>query len=283
MLPIDFRHEAQVQASILARETKKLKHERHFDILVYGGAALIEKKIDAVSGKVYMQRRQHEEHQTILPFTGLQFSRAIKKWDLRAGLELSIVGEKLNYSPYTNGTYYNSHGEWQPYQYNITHIDSTFIYGVIFTHTTTVVKNDSSYVNITDTLNGKHYNADVTKANGINRRYIVELPVEATYQLLRGRFGVGLSGGFAPGILVRSEGHYLLSDESGAGDLRTETKEQFTLNLRAGLEFSYLASEHLKFVLRPAAKFYLLDIDEKTGAGSKYRSYGIGVGVAYGL
>ncbi len=263
---------------------KKSKHyKKPLSLIVYGGAAAVGKTIDAGNGKVYLQRRSKEEERVVLPFAGMQLSRTVGKVDVRIGFEATMLGEKLNYSPYSIGEYYNTRGEWQPYQRTVTHVDSTYIFGVIFTHTTTTQVADSNYVLVTDTLNGSHYDASITRANGVNRRLVIEVPVEAVWQLAHGRFGIGLMGGIAPGLLVKSTGHYLLPDESGTGDLSKDSKQQFTLNIRTGIEFSYLLSERMRIVLRPAARFYLLDVDEKTGAGSKYHSYGVSAGVSYSI
>jgi hypothetical protein len=49
---------------------------------------------------------------------------------------------------------------------------------MLFLNTTTVVYNDSILVTKTNALDGRHYDATILAANGINRWYLVSLPIE---------------------------------------------------------------------------------------------------------
>lgn len=260
-----------------------LKKKPNLDILVYGGASFMDKNIKGSSNSGYLQRRNDEEYATILPVAGLQLSKSKNKFDLRAGLELSVLGEKVNYSPYSNGEYYNNYSEWQTFQTTRLDTDSIYIFGILFPRTTVVTINDSLQVNTTDTLNGSHYDAAVQSANGKNFRYMLEIPVDVIWHINRNRFGVAIAAGIAPGILFKSKGNYLRDDESGTQTLSNENKMQFALNIRAGLEFSYSLNEQICLLFKPTSKFYLTGIKEKSQVDNRYRNIGLNVGVKYAI
>lgn len=269
-------------ASVISSpDSLHLKNKSHWNLIMYNGLAVVHKKLSASSDPVYLKRRTEEEQHVLLPYSGIQFSKSIKDWDIRAGIELAVLGEDVNYSPKSKGSYYNTYEQWQHYQHTVSDTDSTYIFGILYLHTHDVLRTDSLLANKTDTLTGLHDDVSILKANGINRRYIVEFPVEVTWQLSRGRFGAGISAGCAPGMIVKSEGNYLLKDESGIADLSKGTSRQLTFDIRAGLEFSYLLNERWRVMLRPSGRVYLNSVTEKDGAGNKYRSYGVNAGISY--
>ena len=265
----------------LSGRSLKNKGSARWDLLMYAGAGVVRKELSGSSNTVYLQRRNDEEKNLLLPYAGLQISKSIKNWDIRGGVELSIVGEEVKYSPFTKGEYYNTYQDWQPYQYSINDTDSTYIYGILFMHTTSVTVNDSQLVTLTDTLNGVHYNPSLNAANGFNHYYIAEVPVDVTYQLSRGKFGFGLSAGLAPGMVVKTEGKYLRADESGYEEVQRQTKGQFTLNARAGIEFSYLLNTRCRILLRPSGRYFLTTIHESNGAAKRYSMVGVNAGLMY--
>ncbi len=256
-------------------EKKKIKSK--WDIFLYGGAGTVSKDLNG-SPVNYVNRRNSEERTITLPEAGFQFGKSFGDFDIRGGLALSIIGEQVNYSPYSRGEYYGSSQQWQHYQYAVTDTDSTYILGMLFLNTQIVQRTDSVLTDVVDTLNGLHYNEMITIHNGKNRRYIMELPLTVTYQLSRSRFGIGVFAGMAPGVVIRSKGYYLLSDESDVAGY-SKSKQHYTFNVQGGVEFSYLANEYLRIVLRPITKLYLTGITEVNGGSSKYRSSGIQFGV----
>lgn len=260
---------------------KKPKSKSTLGIMGYAGVNYVDKVVYSPGNTVYMQRLEEEESATILPYGGIQVSKGAGKFDIRMGIDFSVVGEKVNYSPYKNGTYYNSYLDYDPYTYTVTDTDSAYIFGMLFLNTTTVVYNDSILVTKTDTLDGRHYDATILSANGINRWYLVSLPIEIAYQLKPGRFGVGVNAGIAPGMIVRSEGKYLLKDESGISEISRESRGDFMLYLSGGLEFSYLLGDRCRLMLRPQARYFLTPVEEDNGASKNYRTFGVSAGLMY--
>lgn len=260
---------------------KKPRSKSSLGIMGYAGVNYVDKVVYSPGNTVYMQRLEEEEAPTILPYGGFQLSKGAGKFDIRMGIDFSVVGEKVNYSPYKNGTYYNSYLDYDPYTYTVTDTDSAYIFGMLFLNTTTVVYNDSILVTKTDTLDGRHYDATILAANGINRWYLVSLPIEVAYQVKPGRFGIGLNAGIAPGMIVRSEGKYLLKDESGINEISRESRGDFMLHLSGGLEFSYLLGERCRLMLRPQARYFLTPVEEDNGASKNYRTFGVSAGLMY--
>ncbi len=248
----DFTHP---EISGMVDVKKKPKSKSTLGIMGYAGVNYVDKVVYSPGNTVYMQRLEEEESATILPYGGIQLSKGAGKFDIRMGIDFSVIGEKVNYSPYKNGTYYNSYLDYDPYTYTVTDTDSAYIFGMLFLNTTTVVYNDSILVTKTDTLDGRHYDATILAANGINRWYLVSLPIEIAYQLKPGRFGVGVNAGIAPGMIVRSEGKYLLKDESGISEISRESKGDFMLHLSGGLEFSYLLTVRVTGASKMGCRF----------------------------
>ena len=274
----DFTHP---EISGLVDVKKKPRSKSSLGIMGYAGVNYVDKVVYSPGNTVYMQRLEEEEAATILPYGGIQLSKGAGKFDIRMGIDFSVVGEKVNYSPYKNGTYYNSYLDYDPYTYTVTDTDSAYIFGMLFLNTTTVVYNDSILVTKTDTLDGRHYDATILSANGINRWYLVSLPIEIAYQLKPGRFGVGVNAGIAPGMIVRSEGKYLLKDESGISEISRESRGDFMLHLNGGLEFSYLLGDRCRLMLRPQARYFLTPVEEDNGASKNYRTFGVSAGLMY--
>ena len=263
------------------KDAPKVKSK--YDIIAYAGMNYVDKVINSPGNTIYMQRRENEEAATFLPYGGLQIAKSLNKLEVRIGAEFSVLGEKVNYSPYKNGTYYNSYLDWDPYSYTVTDTDSAWIFGMLFLQTSSYTVNDSIQVTKTDTLNGTHYDASILSANGTNRWYLVQFPIELSYQFIRGRLGVGISGGIAPGFVVSSEGKYLLKDESGIKELSRDSKGTFMLNIGGGVEFSYLLGERFSLLLRPTVRYFLTPIEEENGASKNYRTYGVHAGIRYSI
>lgn len=262
---------------------RNLKQRTRWDILFYAGAGIISKELNAAPKTVYLDRRSEEEQPAFLPYGGLQMSKSVRNWDFRGGLEFSVMGEQVRYSPYSNGEYYNSYKDWEPYSYTVSDTDSTYIYGILFLNTRLETVNDSVYVTKTDTLNGTHYDPSVNAMNGTNRWYIVEVPLEVVYQVKRGRWGAGISAGIAPGVVVQSSGRYLNNDESGVTEYKNENTGSFTLNARAGLEFSYLMNANCRILLRPSGKYFLTQLEAGGGVKQRYSALGVNAGLLFTL
>jgi hypothetical protein len=257
------------------------KKKAKWDLLVYGGINGVQKELTGKSSSSYLHRREKEELPTVLPFGGLQLSKSIRNWDFRGGLELSVIGEQVKYSPYANGEYYNQQDVWQSNNYIVTDTDSAYIWGMLFLNTTDYVVIDSVKVTVTDTLNGTHYNTSIRKANGINRWYVMELPLEVLYQVRLKRWGIGLAAGIAPGLVVQSSGYYLKEDESGYASIKKYNKQQFTLNARAGIEISYLLNTRCRLLLRPSSQYSITKMEAGAKEKQRYQRNGVSVGLLY--
>ena len=257
------------------------KKRAKWDLLVYAGVNDVQKELSGKSSTSYLLRREKEEAPAILPFGGLQLSKSINNWDFRGGVEFAVVGEQIKYSPYSKGDYLNVYDDWIPNNYIVTDTDSAYIWGILFLNTTDYTVIDSLKVTVTDTLNGVYYNSNIRNANGTNRWYVMELPLEVLYQFRMKRWGIGISAGIAPGWVVQSSGYYLKEDESGYASIKKYNKQQFTLNARAGLEFSYLLNTRCRLLLRPTSQYSLLKMDAGANERQRYRRNGISLGVLY--
>jgi len=263
------------------RKELLLKRKSRWDLLLYAGGGMVQKELSGAGNTVYLDRREKEEKPAYLPYAGLQLSKSIRNWDLRGGLEFAVIGEQVQYSPYKKGEYYNSYNEWEPYTYTISDTDSVYIFGNLFLNTRLETVNDSLYVTKTDTLTGRHYDPTVQATNGINRWYIVEVPLEIVYNFKRGRWGAGVSAGVAPGVVVQSSGRYLRDDESGVTKFQNENTGKLSLNARAGLEFSYLMNRNTRIMLRPSGRYFLTKMDAGNNTKQRYSSVGINAGILY--
>ena len=263
------------------RPSLETKKKAKWDVLVYGGINGVQKELSGKSNSSYLLRREKEELPTILPFGGLQLSKSVRNWDFRGGFEFSVIGEQVKYSPYANGEYYNQQEVWQPNNYIVTDTDSAYIWGMLFLNTTNHVVLDSVKVTVTDTLNGTHYNSSIRNANGINRWYVVELPLEVLYQVRLKRWGLGVAAGIAPGVVVQSSGYYLKEDESGYTSIKKYNKQQFTLNARAGIEISYLLNTRCRLLLRPSSQYSITKMEAGAKEKQRYQRHGISVGLLY--
>lgn len=259
----------------------KNKKRAKWDLLFYAGINDVQKELSGKSSSSYLLRREKEEAPALLPFGGLQFSKSINNWDFRGGVEFAVVGEQVKYSPYSKGDYLSSYDDWIPNNYVVTDTDSAYIWGILYLNTTDYTVMDSVKVTITDTLNGVHYNSNIRSANGTNRWYVMELPLEVLYQFRMKRWGIGVSAGIAPGMVVQSSGYYLKEDESGYASIKKYNKQQFTLNARAGIEFSYLLNTRCRILLRPTSQYSLLKMDAGANERQRYRRNGISLGVLY--
>jgi hypothetical protein len=81
--------------------------------------------------------------------------------------------------------------------------------------------------------------------------------------------------------VISSKGNYLRTDETGIESLKNSYNGDVVLNLRGGLEFSYMINERLRLVAKPTGKFYVTTLNEKNGTDNKYKAIGVNIGVMY--
>lgn len=250
-------------------------------VLAYFGASSTAPIKYGNVSNAYEQRRKNEESPAILPCAGLQVSLQSGKWDLRAGFGYGVLGENVNYSPYSKGEYYLSRQEWQPFSYTQTDTDSAYIYGMLFYQTNLQTVTDSQLVNITDTINGLHYDPSLAAMNSNTRHYILQFPFDATWQIQSGRWGFGISAGLSLGIVLSSRGTYLLKDESATNTWKKDRSGQLFWQIGGGIECSYQISDRFCLMLAPQTRFALNPIREKDGANKFYNTVGINSGLRY--
>jgi hypothetical protein len=260
-------------------ESKKQK--RRLELTIYGGGICIDNNLNSESNVTYIQRRNREEQPIIAPNFGASISSGKGKWDVRAGIELSMLGEKIKYTPFSDGDYYESYGDWQQTQYSYTDSDSTFIFGNLYINTTIVTVNDSSFIIVTDTVNGAHYDESVTYGNGTNKFYYLELPLEIAYTTYNQNWGFGISAGISPAFLIASDGYYLTSDQNGIKKISNRNHTQLHLNGRLNLELSYNINEKLRLIIRPNARMNLTNIKDFTETNHSYLGLGINAGAIF--
>jgi hypothetical protein len=250
-------------------------------ILFTAGPMLTTAQRSANGSDAYLTRRDMEELADILPEAALQLSVSKGRWDLRAGIGMSVWGETVKYSPYSVGDYTSTRSAWQPYSYTVTDTDSAYIYGMLFYQTSNAVVNDSQLVNITDSLYGTRYDPSVLSANGKTRHTLLQIPVEAVWQFSRGRIGFGVSAGLTFGFLMSSNGSYLVEDQSRVKSWDSGMSTQMIVQASGGLEVSYRLSDVFRFSLVPTSRIALTPVREPGGADKTYRNFGIRAGVAY--
>lgn len=261
-------------------KTEPLKPQ--LDLIVLAGACLISKDMSG-SNSDYLERRHKEESDIILPSFSVMLSKPVNHFNIRAGLQFSLLGEKADYSPYTDGEYYNTHDHWEPTQYMLTDTDSIYIIGMLYLHTTSVIIDDSVLTSVTDTLNGIHYNNSILTANGTHVKYVAEFPLEVSYNFLRGRFGAGVFTSLLPGFVLNSTGYVLREDQQNIVQHKTVDQYAFLLSARAGLEFSYLTGDRCRVLMRPSYYTNLNAVSDRNAGKSKYHATGVQVGVQYRL
>jgi len=250
---------------------------------VYGGLAQVNHTVINPGNSLYTNRREKEESPAILPLSGLQWVRESRVWGTRIGVEMAVLGEKTGYSPWLFGDYTSTTGIWNPTTVTVTDTDSAYIYGMLFYNVSNRTVNDSLYTLITDTLQGFIYDNAVADANGINRKYILQLPVEVTYKLTGSRLSLSAIVGIVPGLNVRSKGRYLTRDERGLYYYNESSSRQFTLGAGAGLECSYQVGELLRLSFSARYRHQLLHYREENGADLLYRSIGLQGGLMFML
>ena len=250
---------------------------------VYGGMAQVSHIVSHPGNSPYANRREKEEGPAMLPSAGLQWVREGRNWGTRLGAELAVMGEKTGYSPYLYGDYTTTTGVWTPANYSVTDTDSAYIYGMLFYNIFNRNVTDSVYTLVTDTLQGMLYEQSVQEGNGINRKYILQFPVEVSCRLAGGRLTFDAILGVTPGINVMSRGRYLTRDERGIYRYEKGNSKQFTLGAGAGLECGYLLNERFRLALRAQYRMQLMPYREENGADLIYRTVGLQGGVMYRL
>ena len=270
--------------SIILQSQLPRNHKIGWEATVYTGVHYVQKTL-AISNdwNNYLQHRKNEEDAILAPSVGLSITASLNSLSISAGIEYSIYGEKTNYYPYSNQVTTVEDSRWETFLINTTDTNIVFVRGNQYYLLTTNTVLDSNLVTNINTFEEYKYDKKIAENNGINRIYYVELPIEISYCLNKGRFGFGLSGGISPAMQVHDTGHYIRTDGRGIQTL-TELKSfrKILINSRASVDFYYRAGERTKFVLRPQFIKNLNSVFENSyGIKQKYFSTGILFGATY--
>lgn len=251
---------------------------------IYGGAHYLWKDIHNAPVK-WMNRRNEEEKNVVLPSMGASLAAAIKSFSFSIGVEYSTWGEKADYSPRSWQEEIQQHGNWQTYLYSAIDTDTAYFSGNQYFLQNTVQRMDSNYITITDTLYGEKYDASIVAANGVNRYWYVEVPVELSYKHSFGKFGLGASAGIAPAWLVSKKGNYLKQNLEGVETIQSAgSTNAMIVNGRLSLDVYYAILPRLNIVVRPQVKGNLQSVfSADSGFDQKYKGAGILFGVNYRL
>ncbi|HRH65373.1 MAG TPA: hypothetical protein PLU53_03675 [Bacteroidia bacterium] len=261
---------------------RQSREEIRWSANVYGGAHYFTKDIKGAPGP-WLDRRNAEEKNVILPSMGVSVSAAIKKFSVTIGFEYSACGEKVEYSLLSLQDKIQQTGSWQTFLSSVTDIDTAYIYGNQYFLQNTIQRMDSNYVVVVDTITSQSYDAGISAANGINRFRYFEVPVELSYCHSFGKFGLGASVGISPAWLSSKKGNYLRKDLRGAESVETAGEmNQMIVNGRLSIDLCYKIHPRIQLSLRPQLKGNLQSVfSSSSGFQQKYRGSGVLFGVNY--
>lgn len=257
-----------------------------WEATVYGAAHFVNKTISISNDwNSYLQHRKNEEEAIMTPSLGLALTANHNSLSFSIGAEFSSYGEKTNYFPYSNQQVITDNSSWNTFTIDVIDIDTAYIWGNQRLIETIYQQLDSTFVFEQDTLEEFMYDKKIAETNGINRFYYVEVPVEVSYIISKGKAGFGVSGGLSPGWMVHQKGYYIRPDEKGV-DALTEIKsfKKFMVNARLSVDFYYRLGGRTKLVIRPQFKTNLNSIfKDDFAVKQKYYSTGLMFGVSYML
>lgn len=251
-----------------------------------GGIHSISKSLELNSDwNNYLLHRKNEEDAIVAPSIGIAVSATYKSLSLSMGVEYAAYGERTNYYPFSIQPTITETSGWSTFITNYVDIDTAYITGNQLLLQTIRQIQDSNFVVVRDTIEEYKYDEEIAKTNGINHSYYLELPIEISYCLNRGRVGFGISGGVAPAMLTTQNGHYLRTEGKGIESLSDiKTFRKYLFNARLSADFYYRFSGKAKLVLRPQIRSNLNSVFENDyGVKQKYFSTGVLFGVAYML
>ena len=254
-------------------------------VLFYVMPAYVTRELKSENHKAYTERRNKEEEPAVMFAFGSAFTMSGRNFSISAGLEYAVYGENVKYSPYSVQDVQTDNSFWEYNTITVVDTDTVYISGIRNFLETLVNHTDSLYISDIDTTKASLYDAAVSGANGTNRFYFVEIPVEFSWHQPVKKFTLGASVGVSPGWLVEEKGRYIKKDLSGVetvsehGSLNT-----FMLNARAGIDIRYTIGDRWSVFLKPRFKANLNSIfGEDSGISQKYYSTGIGAGFQYRL
>jgi hypothetical protein len=250
-------------------------------ITVYAGIQQWQKRVTGSAPASVIDRRNREEMPVWLSYGGISLSTLKGPWAWHTGIEFSALGEWVRYTPYAKGVYTEETPYWKKIQTESHHTDSIFHQGILYTRTRTVTKTNSVLSTKTDTLQGWYQQNQMTSANGVNKMYVCEIPLQASYTWYVGRLGLGIAAGIAPGILVGQKVQYVKEDESGLYRPQWKTGTRYICHIRAGWEVSYCVSRSWRVLVNPAFRYFITPIQTGNNMQQRYNAFGVNVGLMH--
>jgi hypothetical protein len=265
---------------------KKSYSQIGFEVMMYGSVQRVDKTLSTTKDwDNYIMHRKNEEEPILTPSIGIAFIANRNSFSLSLGAEYSMYGEKTNYYPYSNQITIIGDSDWQTYLLHLVDTDTAYVTGNQWYIETPFTRLDSSLVQSWDTLEEYKYDKRIAESNGINKFYFIEVPVEVSYCITKGRAGFGISAGISPGMLVHEKGHYLRSDGRGIESFQEiQTFRKFMMNARLSADFYYRLGARTKLVMRPQFRTNLNSVfKDEYGIKQKYYSTGVLFGISYML
>lgn len=251
-----------------------------------GGVHFMNKSLDGNNEwQNYFMHRKNEEDAIVVPSIGVAVSATCKSLSISMGVEYAAYGEKTNYYPFSIQPTIIETSGWNTFITNYVDIDTAYVTGNQLLLQSIRQVQDSNFVVVRDTIEEYKYDEAIAKNNSVNHSYYLELPIELSYCLNRGRTGFGISGGVAPAMLANQSGHYLRTDGKGIESFsEIKTFRKYLFNARLSADFYFRFSAKAKLVLRPQIRSNLNSVfDNDYGVKQKYFSTGVLFGVSYML
>ena len=259
-----------------------LKFPKYINTLeVSAGLFYTTKTLKADAFPDYVNRRTSEESASLNSSFNLAWSIHRNRWNLRAGLEYTSYGEKINYSNYLMGL--NPQINYS----NVITMDSIFnpvlyyVEGNQYETYVAVYNQDTLLIADTSFIAGK-VDADVSYLSSKTRLSYIEVPVSFGYALIQGnRLSLSAEAGVSLGIMQERRGYYVDPTlEEFSSIQESKNFKSMVLNARAGLTLSYFVRPGLAILVRPEYRGNLNSVFV-TGSGitQRYSSYGLGIGL----
>ena len=108
----------------------------------------------------------------------------------------------------------------------------------------------------------------------------VEIPLRATYKLIRSKLNIGLTGGLSAGMLLQNKA-ILSGNGNYIGTGETSNLRNMVYSGTAGLEFGYVITNRITFTVEPRLKHYLSSLNANNSVNFKPNQLEISTGLTY--
>ncbi len=277
---VSFQNAATHNSSV---KEPKISGAAEYRFNVLAGANLMTKEISGYVNPTTEAKRNDGESNVITPQLSLEVSRVTNNYSIALGLNYIQYGEKVNYDATNQIKIAIDNSYWNTYTTNVLDTDTNYVYGYVYYSQQTIQRQDSSFVNQTDTVEQTVVNGNILKSTGTNVISYVELPISVSYYFGKKKFRYGVSAGVSAGILVYSKGYYL--NNAGVDVININDEKLFKkiiFNGQLGLDFRYCFTPNTHFLLRPQYRMNLESIfKDQGGPSQKYSSFGVSAGISF--